>query len=190
MLLVPPPLLEVVSRVIFVVSLLNLVSSGSDGAMDGRIFNEDNYPKPRVMESHLLEVQRYCFKGSASPVLMSAQERFKHMSLNPPYAMLACIQLVTEVAGGEPVYGDSFLTVLGAPAASPLGEVTTFTETWPGLSELKPIGLELDDDDDPISFIGATTQHRYALALQVQSGDDHGHFPTSYRLYYGGHGTL
>ena len=130
---------------------------GSEGAQNGRTFIEQNYPKPRVLETHFLEVNRYCFKNPASPVLMSAVERFKQMSLNPPYAMLACIQLVTDVENGEPIYGDPFLTVLGAPASSPPGEITTPTEIWPGLSELQPIGYELDDD--PISIVGASMQH-------------------------------
>ena len=66
-----------------------------------RSFNELNHSKDRVLETHLFEVNRFCFKSQVSPVLMLADKRFKHMSLNPPPAVLACIWLVTEVANGS-----------------------------------------------------------------------------------------
>ena len=122
-----------------------------------RYCNDANYAQSRILETHLFEVNRFCFKNLASPVLMSTEERFKQMSLDPPPAVLACIQLVTDVSNGEPLYGKPFITVLGAPLASPDGEIVPSSEIWPGLSDLKPIGYGLDED--LVSLLGASTHH-------------------------------
>ena len=116
------------------------------------------YTSDRLLDKFGSEVQRFCFKDQEARILMSSEERLRLMAMNPPVAVLACIRLVTSIdETGEHAYGESFLTVLGAPLAAPGGDLLSTTDVWPGLSTLDPLGLPIGDHK--FHMLGASVQH-------------------------------
>jgi hypothetical protein len=74
-------------------------------------------------------------------------------------AFLACVAVaIKPEENGDPLYGETFLTVLAAPHAAPTGGAPLApTDVWPGLETLGPAGFKMDLNDE-----------MYLLAASVQ----------------------
>jgi hypothetical protein len=90
-------------------------------------------------------------------MLLTVEEQFCHLVTNLPPACLVCIQLLLDVANGEPIYGEPVVTVIASPMASLQGQLSQISDIWPSQSALQPIGYNLNtlDEDSDITLTAA-----------------------------------
>jgi hypothetical protein len=72
---------------------------------------------------------------------------------------LACVAVtIKPEENGDPLYGETFLTVLAAPHAAPMGGAPLApTDVWPGLETLGPAGFKMDLNDE-MHLLAASVQ--------------------------------
>ncbi len=99
---------------------------------------------------------------------------------------LVCIQLLLDVANGEPIYREPFVMVIASPMASPQGQLSRISDIWPGQSALQPIGYTLDtlDENSDIALATASlhSASRMFTSLKVTSTFDSNLEETIYTL--------
>ncbi len=144
------------------------------------------YRPEALLEASILEVSHYMFRDRETQTLLTAEERFCCLATNPPPACLVCIQLLLDVANGEPIYGEPFVMVIASPMASPQGQLSRILDIWPGQLALQPIGYTLDtlDEDSDIVLAAASLKSasRTFTSLKVTSTFDSNLEETIYTL--------
>jgi len=125
----------------------------SEGVLSLRI---SQFPPDTILEHQAKCLRDFVFKDPQASSLSSPAERFSAMADAPPAAFLVCCQVVTEVdANGVAAIGDSFLTVVQAPVASPSGLAAHACDIWPRLNTLAPVGWT-PPAEDPLFLVGAS----------------------------------
>jgi hypothetical protein len=112
-------------------------------AIDGVGLLPSNYSTESLADMHSREVLRYCVQDPESQTFYSPPDRVALMATHPPTAFLACVAVaIKPEENGDPLYGETFLTVLAAPHAAPMGGAPLApTDVWPGLKTLGPAGF-------------------------------------------------
>jgi hypothetical protein len=98
------------------------------------------------------------FKDHETQILLTVEEQFCCLVTNLPPTCLICIQLLLDVANGEPIYGEPVVTVIASPMASLQGQLSQISHIWPSQSALQPISYNLDtlDEDSDIVLTAAS----------------------------------